>query len=316
MFFFQTILPSVEADWFCDMCKKQYRQVRKDHNYLYHSLKSAAYICNCGYGTVFQAELEHHVLKGHNIDIKFLENGAKSFWWANLPTFNRFFYCHKCQLKTPFHSIWIQHSCQDFTKMKEMPVTPVWLEFKGDGIQPFCDDYERKPDNQTAKKANMDNKTTKERFAINRKDLEDRGVLKIPKGSYDQYELAIFRNDAVQRGALMGKGMKYAAIIVTDKALQCGPYWVTDIQGEVVAEACATIHYANMLGDSSKLSYFGHNPVKMGFHADMVNLEARPFATTHHLSISAFLPRGEYRMTRQGKCEDTMKMWFEDASSY
>ena len=203
-----------------------------------------------------------------------------------------------------------------------MPETPVWLEFKGDAIQPFPeaaptpDKDERKPDNQTAKPNSMDKETITEKFAINKQDLEDRGVLKVPRGSYDHYEHAIFRNDAVQRGALMGKGMKYAAIIVTDKALQCGSYWVTDIQGKVVAEACATIHYANMLGDLSGVSYFGYNPVKMAFNADMVNLDTRPFVTTHHLAISAFLPRGEYRMTSQTNVDKTMKMWFEDASSY
>ena len=105
-------------------------------------------------------------------------------------------------------------------------------------------------------------------------------------------------------------------MVITDAVLHTGSFWITDIHGKVVAEACVTLHFSNILGDNSRVCFTGHNPVDMPFVADMISLETRRFMCTHHLAVDTILVEGGYRMTDQRsekKQPNTMKIWFKDA---
>lgn len=274
-------------------------------------MKKCAFICNCGYGTIFEKEITEHVLKAHNIDATSMVKGVKTFWWTNIPTYNKMFYCHYCKFKTPFNALKTSHKCIDFAQVTEMPTSPVWKSFIGNGIRPFCESGTE----EVAGKPLSQPPPTRQPFEVDMDDCIDFGVLKIKEGCYKAYSENTFQNDAVQRGFFCGKNMKYAAMVITDAVLHTGSFWITDIHGQVAGEACVTLHFSNLLGDNSAVSFTGHNPAGLPFVADMISLETRPFMCTHHLAVDAILDEGEYRMTdqRSGKQPNTMKIWFKDA---
>lgn len=108
------------------------------------------------------------------------------------------------------------------------------------------------------------------------------------------------KRKVLHRGFLVGNDLQYPAVVMTAFKLECGSYIVTDVDGDIVADAYATVHATHMQHTTGRKTDYQYNPLDLPLVADMLDLTMEPASATFHLAFSDLLKIGEYRMTRQG----------------
>ena len=107
-------------------CREEYREEDEDHNYAYHTPKTVALLCGCGYGDIFVSRMRKHLLEAHGIMITKPDVVAQYFW-HRLPPYNVVRKCDDvnrvgCKFRTPIHELIENgHNCRRDMRVSELP---------------------------------------------------------------------------------------------------------------------------------------------------------------------------------------------------
>ena len=97
-------------------CALPFKEPYDEHDYIYHTPKTAALICGCGFGDIYAHKFINHVKMIHDVKLTPKE-AAERHYWHNLPEFERTSVCHnkrydRCKFKTPLrHIMDLVHAC-------------------------------------------------------------------------------------------------------------------------------------------------------------------------------------------------------------
>ena len=104
-------------------CKKPYKECDNDHNYAYHTSKTVALLCGCGFGDIFVSRVRKHLLEVHGIESSKKQVLAQ-FFWHRLPAYNAVRTCDDpqkvgCLFRSPISElVGESHICKRDLKKK------------------------------------------------------------------------------------------------------------------------------------------------------------------------------------------------------
>ena len=115
-------------------CREDYRESDEDHQYAYHTTKTVALICGCGYGDIFVSRVRKHLLEAHGIRATKVEV-VNNYFWHRVPEYHTVRTCEdpkriKCVFRTPIHEI-IEtgHDCRRGMQQTALPRHDKFIDF-------------------------------------------------------------------------------------------------------------------------------------------------------------------------------------------
>ena len=99
---------------------------------MYHTDKSCALVCGCGFGDICSHRFLTHLRKMHNVVITPID-ATESHFWHDIPVFERIYKCdnkkYDCQFRTPFKRLMSYHSCKQDNTPSQYPKYDEFLKY-------------------------------------------------------------------------------------------------------------------------------------------------------------------------------------------
>ena len=121
-------------------CSLPFLEPYEEHEFVYHTKKTAALICGCGYGHILAHKFVQHVKDIHGVQLT-TDEAAERHFWHNLVEFERVYGCHrnskrvKCTFRSPIEHLMLNvHACVTDAQPSPYPrydefvrLLPKWL---------------------------------------------------------------------------------------------------------------------------------------------------------------------------------------------
>ena len=115
-------------------CREKYKETDEDHHYAYHTPKTVALLCGCGYGDIFVSRMRKHLLEAHDLRITKMDV-VNQFFWHRLPVYNAIRKCDDmqrlgCVYRTPIHELIENgHDCKSSMRKSKLPKQGKFIDY-------------------------------------------------------------------------------------------------------------------------------------------------------------------------------------------